>query len=36
MYVRPLTPVQQNFLDFFAKVDFNNNIIVLDNLLTDQ
>ena len=35
MYVRPLTPVQQNFLDFFAKVDFNN-IIALDNLLTDQ
>ena len=34
MYVRPLTPVQQNFLDFFAKVDFNN--IALDNLLTDQ
>ena len=35
MYVRPLTPVQQNFLDFFATVYFNN-IIALDNLLTDQ
>ena len=35
MYVIPSTPVQQNLLDFFAKVDFNNNI-ALDNLLTDQ